>query len=280
MLLVLAARWSLQSSLWSDWLCCWAQLQAGWHQQAFLQQLHVEDWSGGGSLGMRGHWGHQACLWHLGWYSEWGEQDGLHWPPGIHPGMSPQESGNLCFNEIFLNFSVQASEKVALIVGERGYAVKERGIINVKGKGNMKTYFILGRKISRRIGRGSGAANNNLAEVVYGMVRARRRRTFKRDKDNLERLESGASSDRVSESGDGRSSYKKSDGSSKLSRRNPISRSIRRSVVSVKVETQVWYWLWQPSCKLDKVDFVGLGGPTSTLQLFSQLTSYLQDMSC
>ena len=139
----------------------------------------------------------------------------------------------------FLNFSVQASEKVALIVGERGYAVKERGIINVKGKGNMKTYFILGRKISRRIGRGSGAANNNLAEVVYGMVRARRRRTFKRDKDNLERLESGASSDRVSESGDGRSSYKKSDGSSKLSRRNPISRSIRRSVVSVKVETQV-----------------------------------------
>ena len=33
-------------------------------------------------------------------------------------------------------------------------------------------------KISRRLGRGSGAANNNLAEVVYGMVRARRRRTF------------------------------------------------------------------------------------------------------
>ena len=103
----------------------------------------------------------------------------------------------------------------------------------MKGKGNMKTYFILGRKISRRIGRGSGAANNNLAEVVYGMVRARRRRTFKRDKDNLERLESGASSDRVSESGDGRSSYKRSDGSSKLSRRNPISRSIRRSVVNL-----------------------------------------------
>ena len=29
-------------------------------------------------------------------------------------------------------------------------------------------------------GRGSGTTNNSLAEVVYGMVRARRRRTFKR----------------------------------------------------------------------------------------------------
>ena len=76
----------------------------------------------------------------------------------------------------------QASQKVALIVGERGYAVKERGIINVKGKGEMKTYFILGRKISRRLGRGSGATNNNLAEVVYGMVRARRQRTFRQEK--------------------------------------------------------------------------------------------------
>ena len=43
----------------------------------------------------------------------------------------------------------------------------------------LQTYFILGRKISRRLGRGSGAANNNLAEVVYGMVRARRQRTFR-----------------------------------------------------------------------------------------------------
>ena len=71
---------------------------------------------------------------------------------------------------------------MAVIVNERGYAVKERGTIDVKGKGTMKTFFILGRKISRRLGRGSGAANNNLAEVVYGMVRARRRRTFKKEK--------------------------------------------------------------------------------------------------
>ena len=127
-----------------------------------------------------------------------------------------------------------------MILGERGYAVKERGIINVKGKGDMKTYFILGRKISRRLGRGSGAANNNLAEVVYGMVRARRRRTFKRDREHHdrrdrehhERLETRDSStgDRGSDQETGARSRR--DGS-KLSRSNPISRSIRRYIFQV-----------------------------------------------
>jgi hypothetical protein len=53
------------------------------------------------------------------------------------------------------------------VLAERGYAVKERGVITVKGKGDMRTFFVLGRRISRawRTGRGSGAANNSLAEV-------------------------------------------------------------------------------------------------------------------
>ena len=67
------------------------------------------------------------------------------------------------------------------ILSERGYIVRERGVITVKGKGDMRTFFILGRKISRGWRRGgSGAGNNSLAEVVYGMVRARRRRTLKK----------------------------------------------------------------------------------------------------
>ena len=84
----------------------------------------------------------------------------------------------------------QASHKTAMILSERGYAVKERGVIKVgaivtliiimnhhkiiiipiqvKGKGLMRTYFVLGRKISRgRYGKGgSGAANTSLAEVI------------------------------------------------------------------------------------------------------------------
>ena len=101
-----------------------------------------------------------------------------------------------------------------MIVSERGYAVKERGIINVKGKGNMRTYFILGRKISRRHGRGSGTTNNNLAEVVYGMVRAKRRRTFRRDK-NIDKDQETSEAKSV-------------DSSEKCSKSNPIRRSFRR----------------------------------------------------
>ena len=68
------------------------------------------------------------------------------------------------------------------ILAERGYVVKERGIINVKGKGEMLTFYVIGRKISRswRFGKTVNQGNNSLAEVVYGMVRARKRRTARR----------------------------------------------------------------------------------------------------
>lgn len=68
------------------------------------------------------------------------------------------------------------------ILAERGYVVKERGIISVKGKGQMLTFYVIGRKISRswRFGKTVNQGNNSLAEVVYGMVRARKRRTAPR----------------------------------------------------------------------------------------------------
>jgi hypothetical protein len=73
------------------------------------------------------------------------------------------------------------------ILSERGYIVKERGLIQVKGKGEMLTFYVLGRKISRswRFGRTvSLQGNNSLAEVVYGMVRARKRRKTTKGKTN------------------------------------------------------------------------------------------------
>ena len=108
-------------------------------------------------------------------------------------------------------------------------------VLQVKGKGNMRTYWILGRKISRRYaGRGgSGLANNSLAEVrrvrrvknnlgqvVYGMVRARRRRTFKRDKE-----ESAEATEFESTYG---SSLAVDMPQPKISRGGPIRRSLRR----------------------------------------------------
>ena len=104
-----------------------------------------------------------------------------------------------------------------MILSERGYVVKERGIINVKGKGNMRTYFILGRKISRRHGRGSGTTNNNLTEVVYGMARAKRRRTFRRER--------GCD---ISYENNSQNVLKSGDTQNLLGRNNPIKRSFRR----------------------------------------------------
>jgi len=117
--------------------------------------------------------------------------------------------------------TIQASHKTSMILSERGYAVKERGVIKVKGKGLMRTYFVLGRKISRgRYGKGSGAANNSLAEVVYGMVRARRRRTFKRERE--ETVEKEPPSPSMG------SSLAVDVGPPRVSRTNPIRRSLRR----------------------------------------------------
>ncbi len=74
--------------------------------------------------------------------------------------------------------------QIPQILAERGYVVKERGVISVKGKGEMLTFYVIGRKISRsgRFGKTLNQGNNSLAEVVYGMVRARKRRTARRGK--------------------------------------------------------------------------------------------------
>ena len=60
-------------------------------------------------------------------------------------------------------------------------------------------------------------------QVVYGMVRARRRRTFKRDRDKKEDEREGRDGSQARETAGDQDT-------GKLSRRhNPISRSIRRS---------------------------------------------------
>ncbi|TRY71944.1 hypothetical protein TCAL_03937 [Tigriopus californicus] len=65
---------------------------------------------------------------------------------------------------------IQVSQKTAAILKERGYHIKERGVIEVKGKGQMLTSYVLGRKISRSLmyGKTVHQGNNSLAEVVYG----------------------------------------------------------------------------------------------------------------
>ena len=66
-------------------------------------------------------------------------------------------------------------------------------------------------------------AHHPCVQVVYGMVRARRRRTFKRDRDKKEDEREGREGSQARETAGDQDT-------GKLSRRhNPISRSIRRS---------------------------------------------------
>lgn len=60
----------------------------------------------------------------------------------------------------------------------RGYSVKIRGIVEVKGKGPMETYFVLGRHTSRSLGFARQSSQyNSLAAVVYALAQQRKKQT-------------------------------------------------------------------------------------------------------
>ena len=81
-----------------------------------------------------------------------------------------------------------------------------------------------------------------LLQVVYGMVRARRRRTFKRDRDKKEEEREGREGSQAREPGDQEPG--------KLSRRhNPISRSIRRCHLTSLLTTSLF-----STCSLSRLN--------------------------
>ncbi|XP_037078791.1 adenylate cyclase type 8-like [Pollicipes pollicipes] len=88
---------------------------------------------------------------------------------------------------------IQVTQALAQILECQGFAIEARGIIQVKGKGQMETYFVNGytgtcslrrlcptvdaddpSSVSRQ-----GSTRRNLASVVYGMVQNRRRMTLR-----------------------------------------------------------------------------------------------------
>ncbi|XP_071455544.1 adenylate cyclase type 8 [Hetaerina americana] len=76
---------------------------------------------------------------------------------------------------------IQVPKETAIILETRGYQVQFRGVVAVKGKGDMETYYVIGRKASRTPGFSRMPSTyNSLAAVVYGMVQARRRQTVKK----------------------------------------------------------------------------------------------------
>ncbi|XP_046621280.1 adenylyl cyclase 78C-like isoform X2 [Neodiprion virginianus] len=73
---------------------------------------------------------------------------------------------------------IQVPREIAEFLIARGYQTQKRGMIAVKGKGTMETYFVLGKGGLKSEGTSKLTSNcRSLAAVVYGVVQARRKQT-------------------------------------------------------------------------------------------------------
>lgn len=78
----------------------------------------------------------------------------------------------LCF------FLLQVPKATAQILEAHGYVVQLRGLVAVKGKGEMETFYVVGRRrsVGRQMSMGRHpSVHKSLAAVVYGLVRARKK---------------------------------------------------------------------------------------------------------
>ncbi|XP_076247270.1 adenylyl cyclase 78C isoform X3 [Calliopsis andreniformis] len=71
---------------------------------------------------------------------------------------------------------IQVPQDIARFLESRGYQTQKRGLIEVKGKGTMETYFVLGKGSMQQEGTIKHTTRcRSLAAVVYGVVQARRK---------------------------------------------------------------------------------------------------------
>ncbi|EZA54802.1 hypothetical protein DMN91_007094 [Ooceraea biroi] len=75
---------------------------------------------------------------------------------------------------------IQVPHDIARFLESRGYQTQKRGLIEVKGKGTMETYFVLGKSTVQQEGIARHRSTcRSLAAVVYGVVQARRKQIRK-----------------------------------------------------------------------------------------------------
>ncbi|GJQ67397.1 hypothetical protein Trydic_g8273 [Trypoxylus dichotomus] len=73
---------------------------------------------------------------------------------------------------------IQVPKYTAQLLGVRGYEVKYRGLIEVKGKGEMETYFVIGRRTGRPpTFQRQPSQCNSLAAVVYAVAQTRKKQS-------------------------------------------------------------------------------------------------------
>ncbi|XP_072381948.1 adenylyl cyclase 78C isoform X1 [Diabrotica undecimpunctata] len=74
--------------------------------------------------------------------------------------------------------SIQVPRETAQILSTKGYEVKKRGIIDVKGKGLMETYFVIGKQLNKPpTFQRQPSHYSSLAAVVYAMAQTRKKHT-------------------------------------------------------------------------------------------------------
>ena len=76
---------------------------------------------------------------------------------------------------------IQVPKATAAILAEEGYRMESRGFIQVKGKGQMETCLVAGRKIERASSLGKSqyaAGTKTMTEVISGMVEVRRKQAL------------------------------------------------------------------------------------------------------
>lgn len=79
-----------------------------------------------------------------------------------------------------IDIGVNSSDVFAQFLESRGYQTQKRGLIEVKGKGTMETYFVLGKATLQQEGTPRHRSTcRSLAAVVYGVVQARRKQIRK-----------------------------------------------------------------------------------------------------
>lgn len=76
------------------------------------------------------------------------------------------------YKSILIYFRIIDSQ----VLDSKGYQIQKRGLIDVKGKGAMETYFVLGKASLQQEGTSKHRSTcRSLAAVVYGVVQARRK---------------------------------------------------------------------------------------------------------
>ncbi|CAG2167213.1 unnamed protein product [Oppiella nova] len=75
---------------------------------------------------------------------------------------------------------IQVPKASAQVLETEGFRVHYRGVVPVKGKGEMETYYLMGRKIerSKSFGRSQYAAKHSMTAVLSAMVNNRKKQTL------------------------------------------------------------------------------------------------------